>query len=264
MTQPSPSAALARAEHQLAPRRAVFERLKLLFGNLASLYSDGNRLRIGPWDPRRALDMANAARDLARGSFEVYFDGLDAEDRHAHVQDARRALYSTCDELYRTGSLPAPILLVRSPFVPASPHLTSGSRPDSSPLLTQIDQLVTSLRPTSRRRSRSSSSMAGGGSATTSSREVRFSRPLSRFVRVLPLTRASCLAGSTSTTFLESSLRPLARARRGRAAGQLGADGEEAPRDDGARAGGCGAAQVGVTRWRRVSGSCSITLLRCA
>ena len=125
MTQPAPSAALARAEHQLAPRRAVFERLKLLFGNLTSLYSDGNRIRIGPRDPRHAFDMANAARALARGALELYFDALDAEDRHAHVEDARRALYSTCDELYRTGSLPAPILLVRSPLVPAppSPHL---------------------------------------------------------------------------------------------------------------------------------------------
>ncbi|GAA5836411.1 hypothetical protein JCM9279_000383 [Rhodotorula babjevae] len=117
---PSASAALAQAEHQVAPRHAVYERFKHLFGNLAQLYSDGNLVRIGPRHPQQALDMADVARELARGNFEVYFDALNAEQRHAHVQDARMALYSTYDELHRTGSLPAPILLSAMPLANAT------------------------------------------------------------------------------------------------------------------------------------------------
>ncbi|KPV74078.1 uncharacterized protein RHOBADRAFT_54639 [Rhodotorula graminis WP1] len=108
---PSADAALSHAEIQVAPRHAVYERLKHLFSNFVELYSDGNRIRIGPRDPRHAHDMANAALDLGRGDLEGSFDALDAEERHEHVQDARSALFTTCDELYRTGSLPAPFLL---------------------------------------------------------------------------------------------------------------------------------------------------------
>ncbi|GAA5938910.1 hypothetical protein JCM3775_003162 [Rhodotorula graminis] len=147
---PSADAALSHAEIQVAPRHAVYERLKHLFSNFVELYSDGNRIRIGPRDPRHAHDMANAALDLGRGDLEGSFDALDAEERHEHVQDARSALFTTCDELYRTGSLPAPFLL--------------------------IDRLVTSLHPASRRRSRSQSSGSFGDAATASLGESQHAR----------------------------------------------------------------------------------------
>lgn len=212
----------------------------------------------GPRDPRDAYDMANAALDLAHGHLEVDFDALDAEQRHAYVQDARCALYTTCDELYRTGSLRAPVLLVRSLL---SLRLGSPSRTD------------TAFCPP---RSTDSSSLCvqGGDAALAVARAahtaVRTRQPLTRCasrpytlsLKALPLILALYLAVSSLKTLLEPALRPLARARGRMAPGNFGADGEEARRDDGARVGGWGATEMGVGRCRVCWAGAAVVLAR--